>query len=191
MSLTRKMTPSQHAKNTKTGSPSQGEPVYLAVGLLRRPHGVRGEIMLEIQTEHPDQFKVGASFYVGEERISFTIASVRTHNKGFLLSFEGINDRDEVGLLRNHYVYANIADLPPLPEGEYYDYQLIGLTVIEEETGETLGELKEIIKTGANDVYLVTSESGTEILLPVIPDVILDIDLAERQMSVYLLPGLV
>ena len=185
------MTPSQHAKNTNTGSPTQGEPVYLAVGLLRRPHGVRGEIMLEIQTEHPDQFKTGAVFYIGEEHIAYTIASKRIHNKGFLLSFEGINDRDEISRLRNHYVYANIADLPPLADGKFYDYQLIGLEVIEEESGKTLGVLKEIIKTGANDVYLVRSESGTEILLPAIPDVILDIDLADRKMNVYLLPGLV
>ena len=185
------MTPSQHAKNTNTGSPSQGEPVYLAVGLLRRPHGVRGEIMLEIQTDYPEQFKVGAVFYVGEEHALHKITSKRKHNKGLLLSFEGITDRDEIGRFRNNPVYANIADLPPLPKGQFYDYQLIGLTVIEKETGETLGELKEIIKTGANDVYLVKPESGTEILLPAIPDVVLDIDLAEGQMSVYLLPGLV
>jgi len=185
------MAAAQHAKNTTTGSPSQGEPVYLAVGFLRRPHGVRGEIMLEIQTDHPEQFMVGATFYVGKEYLPLTIATKRKHNKGILLSFEGISDRDEIGRFRNHYVYANIADLPPLPEGQFYDYQLIGLEVIEEETGEILGKLKEIIKTGANDVYLVTSESGRELLLPAIPDVILDVELAEGKMSVFLLPGLV
>ena len=185
------MTPSQHARNTTTGSPSNGEPVYLAIGLLRRPHGVRGEIMLEIQTDHPEQFSAGATFYVGKEHLPLTIATKRQHNKGFLLSFEGINDRDEVGLLRNHHVYANIADLPSLSEGKFYDHQLLGLKVIEEETHEVLGELKEIIKTGANDVYLVRDESGREILLPAIPEVILEIELADRQMSVFLLPGLV
>ena len=185
------MTPSQHARNTTTGSPSNGEPVYLAIGLLRRPHGVRGEIMLEIQTDYPEQFNPGATFFVGKEHIPLTIASERKHNKGLLLSFEGINDRDEIGHFRNHHVYANIADLPPLPEGKFYDHQLLGLEVIDKETKEILGELKEIIKTGANDVYLVKSESGREILLPAIPEVILDVELADRKMSVFLLPGLV
>ena len=185
------MTPSQHARNTTTGSPSNGEPVYLAIGLLRRPHGVRGEIMLEIQTNQPEQFSAGATFYVGKEYLPLTIATKRQHNKGFLLSFEGINDRDEIGCFRNYHIYTKIIDLPSLPEGQFHNHQLIGLKVIEKETQETLGELKEIIKTGANDVYLVKDESGREILLPAIPAVILDVELADRQMSVFLLPGLV
>jgi len=177
------MTAAQRKKNTNTGSPSKGEPVYLAIGLLRRPHGVRGEIMLEI--------KPGEIFFVGKEYQPLKVATKRKHNKGLLLSFEGINDRDAIGHLRNHSVYVDLNDWPPLPEGSYYDFELIGLEVIEKDTKEVLGELKQIIKTGANDVYLVESESGREILLPAIPNVILDVELADRQMKVYLLPGLV
>jgi 16S rRNA processing protein RimM len=186
------MSASQPSKNVYTGSPnSQGEPVYLAVGLLRRPHGVRGEIMLEIQTDHPEQFVPEAIFYVGEKRLPLTIRSSRPHNQGILISFEGIHDRDEIGKLRNQHLLVNIADLPPLPAGKYYDYPLIGLESIENASGKNLGNLKEIIKTGANDVYLVKPESGKELLLPDIPEVILDIDLAQSQMSVFLLDGLV
>ncbi|OQX62542.1 MAG: 16S rRNA processing protein RimM [Anaerolinea sp. 4484_236] len=177
--------------NAETGSPSSGEPVYLAVGFLRRPHGVRGEIMLEVQTDFPERLKPGATFYAGKKRIPLTIATKRKHNKGLLLSFEGISDRDEIGRFRNHHLYVLESDWPSLPEGEYYDHQLIGLQVIVDETGERLGELKDIHKTGANDVYIVISESGREILLPAIPEVILDVDLDRRQMSVYLLPGLI
>ncbi len=185
------MAASRLSKNANTGSPAEGEPVYLAVGLLRRPHGVRGEIMLEIQTDFPERLKPGETFYIGSERMPLAIATRRQHNKGLLLSFEGINDRDEIGRYRNKSLYVNLADWPPLPEGEYYDYQLIGLDVVVEETGEVLGRLMEIIETGANDVYLVKSESGREVLLPAIPDVVLNIDLAQCQMSVYLLPGLI
>lgn len=184
------MTASQRKKNANTGSPSNGEPVYLAIGLLRRPHGVRGEIMFEIKTDFPERIKPGEEFYVGKEHTPLTVATKRSHNKGLLLSFEGINDRDAIGLLRNHSVYVDLNDWEPLPEGSYYDFELIGLQVIEKETEEVLGELKQIIKTGANDVYLVKSESGREILLPAIPEVILDIELADRQMSVFLLDGL-
>jgi len=185
------MAASRLSKNANTGSPADGEPVYLAVGFLRRPHGVRGEIMLEIQTDYPERLKPGEIFYIGDERMPVTIATQRQHNKGLLLSFEGINDRDEIGRYRNNSLFVKLADWPPLPEGEYYDFQLIGLEVVVEETGEVLGKLMEIIETGANDVYLVKSESGRETLLPAIPDVVLGIDLAQCQMSVYLLPGLI
>ncbi len=181
----------QHARNTHTGSSSNGEPVYLNVGFLRRPHGVRGEIMLEIQTEHPEIFVSEAQFYLSEEYLPYTITSSRPHKKGILLSFEGIQDRDKVGEFRNTHVYAKISDLPTLVEKDFYDHEIIGLEVIEDGTGKSLGKIKEIIKTGANDVYVVTQESGSEILLPAIPDVVLDIDLAEGKMNVFLLDGLI
>jgi 16S rRNA processing protein RimM len=181
----------QHAKNTHAGSSSNGELVYLNVGFLRRPHGVHGEIMLEIQTEHPEIFLPDVQLYLGKEYLPYTIASSRPHKKGILLSFEGIQDRDKVGEFRNTHVYAKISDLPDLAEDEFYDYEIIGLEIIEKETGKSLGTLKEIVKTGANDVYVVKPKSGKEILLPAIPDVILDINLAEGTMSVFLLDGLI
>ena len=184
------MAASRLSKNANTGSPVDGEPVYLAVGLLRRPHGVRGEIMLEVQTDFPERLKPGEKLYLGETHIPISIATSRPHNKGILLSFEGVADRDAIAHYRNNYLYVNLADWPPLPEGEFYDFELIGLEVVVEETGETLGELMEIIETGANDVYLVQSADGREILLPAIPEVVLDIDLDQCRMSVYLLPGL-
>ena len=185
------MAASKATMNAETGSPSSGEPVYLAVGFLRRPHGVRGEILLDVQTRFPDQFQPGIQLYLGKEYISLSMATCRKHAKGLLIAFEGITDRDEIARFRNHYVYVLESDWPSLPEGEYYDHQIIGLQVVVDETGETLGELKDIIETGANDVYVVISESGREILLPAIPEVILDVDLDHRQMRVYLLPGLI
>lgn len=183
------MAASELSTNTSTGSPN-GEPVYLVVGLLRRPHGVRGEIMIEIITDFPERLKVGEKFYLGDAHMPVTVRSSRKHKQGILLSFEGINDRDEIGAHRNSYLYVDVNDWPPLPEGEYYDYELLGLEVIVEETGEVLGELVEVLETGANDVYVVESESGQEYLLPAIPEVVLDVDLDTEQMKVYLLPGL-
>ena len=184
------MATSAHSQNANTGSPADGEPVYLAVGFMRRPHGVRGEILLDVLTDFPERIEAGKVFYVGDEHLPMTIASRRHHNKGLLLSFEGINDRDEVGRFRNTSLYVKLLDWPPLPEGEFYDFELIGLEVVVEETGEVLGKLVDIIETGANDVYVVKSDAGRENLLPAIPDVVLDIDLDTATMSVYLLPGL-
>ena len=183
------MTASELSTNANTGSPN-GEPVYLVVGLLRRPHGVRGEIMLEVITDFPERLAVGEKFYIGDEHVPVNVATHRKHNKGILLSFEGISDRDEIGVYRNQYLYVDVNDWPPLPEGEYYDFELLGLEVIIERTGEVLGELVEILETGANDVYVVESTSGQEYLLPAIPEVVLDVDLDADQMKVYLLPGL-
>ncbi len=83
-----------------TGSP-WGEPLFLAVGKLRRPHGVRGEILLEVLTDFPERFQAGAVVYVGPRRVPLTIRSVRPHRGMLLVAFEGYENRDTVGMLRN------------------------------------------------------------------------------------------
>lgn len=177
--------------NAKTGSPQNGEPVYLALGFFRRPHGVRGEILFQAETDYPERIQPGKTYYLGKKHRPITLRSRRNHNKGLLLGIEGINDRDEIGAYRHQTLYLNINEWDALPKGEYYDFELVGLTVIEEESEKVLGELKEIIKTGANDVFVVKPKKGKEILLPDIPAVIRDIDLARGEMTVYLIPGLV
>ncbi|NOY98470.1 MAG: 16S rRNA processing protein RimM [Chloroflexi bacterium] len=183
------MTVSKSPAAAGPGSPSRGEPVHLAVGFLRRPHGVRGEILMDVLTDFPERLQPGMQVYVGEEHAPMTLVARRGHAKGLLITFEGIESREAVGNFRNQYVYVLTADRPPLPEGEYYHHQLIGLQVVSEDD-RLLGELTTILETGANDVYVVKSESGREILLPAIPAVVLDVDLGRGQMRVHLLPGL-
>ena len=185
------MTQTKKTENSNIGSPPNGEPVYLALGFFRRPHGVRGEILFQIETDYPERIQTGKTYYIGKKRLPIQLNAIRNHNKGLLLQVEGITDRDEIGLYRNQTLYLNIHEWDSLPEGAYYDFELIGLQVIEEKSGNSLGKLTEIIKTGANDVYVVKPESGRELLLPAIPEVILEIELARQEMKVYLLPGLV
>ncbi len=177
------------AHQAGSGSPPVGEPVYLLVGWLRRPHGVRGEILMEIITDFPERLKQGKLVFIGDDHAPHTISARRHHNDGLLLTFDGFTDRDLAGELRNQGVYVRAEGLPELPEGEYYHHQLIGLDVIAD-TGQLLGILVEIIETGANDVYVVRDESGREILLPAIPPVVLDVDLDSATMRVRLLEGL-
>lgn len=183
------MTAAELSTNANTGSPN-GEPVYLVVGLLRRPHGVRGEIMTEVITDFPERLKAGEKYYLGDEHLPVTIRTSRRHKQGILLSFEGIHDRDAIGIHRQKYLYVDLNDWPALPAGKFYDFELIGLEVVVEESGDLLGELVDILETGANDVYVVKSDSGQEYLLPAIPEVVLDVNLDTAQMKVYLLPGL-
>ncbi|RME87351.1 MAG: 16S rRNA processing protein RimM [Anaerolineae bacterium] len=171
-----------------SGSP-RGEPVYLVVGYLRRPHGVRGELLMEVHTDFPERLQPGVSVYVGEEHVPLRITGRRSHARGMLIAFDGIKTREQAAALRNQYVYVLAADRPPLPEGEYYHHQLLGLRVFDE-SGRLLGTLTEILETGANDVYIVRTSQGKELLLPAIEEVILDVDLTRREMRVHLLPGL-
>jgi 16S rRNA processing protein RimM len=171
------------------GLPSFGEPVFLVVGKLRRPHGVKGEMLMEVLTDFPERLQPGSVLFVGDEHLPLSIRSRRTHHYGLLISFEGYDNPEDVGVFRNHYVYVSAVDRPPLPDGEYYHHQLLGLSVVSD-TGEVLGQLTEILVTGANDVYLIKSESSPDLLLPAIDSVILEIDLDEEKMLVHLLPGL-
>ena len=172
------------------GSPTVGEPEYLVVGFLRRPHGVKGEMLMDVRTDFPERLKTGMTVFVGDAYQPMVLVSRRQHAAGMLVRFRGIKTPEEAGLYRNTWVSVPTADRPDLPEGEYYHHQLIGLRVITDEDVE-LGKLVDIIETGANDVYVVREADGSEILLPAIPSVILDIGLADRQMRVHLLEGLV
>ena len=171
------------------GSPDMGEPVFLAVGKLRRPHGVRGEMLMDVLTDFPDRLQVGKPVFIGEKRIPLLIRGRRTHHKGMLISFEGYDDPESIGVYRNAIAYVRIEDLPPLPDGEFYHHQILGIRVVTEE-GRVLGHLSKILETGANDVYVVGTLSGPDILLPAIESVIRSIDLEKNEMLVYLLPGL-
>ena len=172
-----------------SGSPD-GEPVYLAVGFLRRAHGVHGEIIMDLHTDFPERFQSGRTLFVGEEHKLITLSSARPHAKGMLVKFKGVETPEDAGRFRNQWVYVKASDVPSLPEGKLYQHELFGFEVVAED-GNSLGELVEIIETGANDVYVVRNESGKEILLPAISSVILETDPARRLIRVHLLEGLI
>jgi 16S rRNA processing protein RimM len=172
-----------------SGSPD-GEPVYLVVGFLRRAHGLRGEIIMDLHTDFPERLQDGRKLFVGEERKPMTLSGARPHAKGMLVKFKGIESPEDAGRLRNQWVYVKATDVPSLPEGKLYQHELLGFEVIDD-NGNSLGKLVEIIETGANDVYVVRDESGKEILLPAISSVILETDPARRVLRVHLLEGLI
>ena len=175
-------------KENASGSP-EGEPVYLAVGFLRRPHGVHGEMMMDLHTDFPERLKSGRELLVGEGHRPMILSSARSHQSGMLVRLKGVETPEHAGQFRNQWVYVRAADVPPLPDGQIYQHELFGMQVIDE-TGKALGEVVEIIETGANDVYVVKDVDGHEILLPAIPSVILNLDPARRLMRVHLLEGL-
>ena len=171
-----------------TGSPD-GEPVYLVVGFLRRAHGVHGEMIMDVHTDFPERLRSGRKLFVGEAHQPVTLAGARPHAKGILVKFKKVESPEDTVPFRNQWVYVKASEVPALPEGQLYQHELFGFKVLDE-NGHLLGELVEIIETGANDVYVIRDEAGKEILLPAIPSVILNLDRVHRSMRVHLLEGL-
>ena len=153
----------------------------MAVGRVMAPFGLKGELKVQILTDNPARFKPKARLWAGQQPV--TITASREAQGYVYLMLKGFNDRTSVDKLRHALLQVPEAELPPLPEGEYYRFQLIGLTVIDR-AGVVLGTLDEIIETGANDVYRVHPEAGPDLLLPALSDVILSVDLAARRMVV-------
>jgi 16S rRNA processing protein RimM len=175
--------------NPNTGLSSVDEPVFVVIGKFRKPHGIRGEVRMTVLTDFPDLIEVGREIYAGGNYQKYTIKSIRWHGSDLLVALKELPDRTAVEIFRNTMIYMKSEDMPPAPEGEFYTHQLVDLEV-ETDQGEKLGRIKEVIFTGANDVYLVTTPEGKEILLPAIDDVILNIDLKDRTMLVHIIPGL-
>lgn len=179
------------ARNAGSGSPSTGEPEYLLVGSLRRAHGVRGEMVMEVLTDFPERLKPGTKAFVGPAHNPMILTGTRVHSEGLLIKFEGVDTPEQAGRYRNHSVYVTTADRPPLPEGQFYEHQVLGFAVIEDESGKAIGTLSGIMRTGANDIYVVARPDGSEVLLPVIASVVLNLDADTRSIRVHLLPGLI
>jgi 16S rRNA processing protein RimM len=179
----------EHAEGP-AGSPAAGEPAFLAVGKVRRPHGVTGDVLVDVYTDFPERLKLNVILFAGPKLVPLTICRRRVHKDGLLLAFTGYTTPEQVGGFRNQILYSKAAEAAALPAGEYYHHELLGMTVVDE-SGRLLGVLTEIIRTGANDVYVVTDENQHELLLPAISEVILNVDLHKKTLLVHLLQGLV
>lgn len=163
---------------------------FLAIGKVLRPHGVRGELLLETLTEFPKHLTEVETVYLGDagEPQPHTLRRARLHQRDLLIQLADCLDRAAAEVYRGQMVFIRAEQAAPLPPGRYYHHQIIGLTVVTDE-GETLGEVAEILETGANDVYVVVGPSG-ELLLPALQNVIQHIDLESKKMTVHLLEGL-
>jgi 16S rRNA processing protein RimM len=165
------------------------KPSYLLIGKLLRPFGLHGEITMEVFTDFPERIRKGMVVYLGEDYIPSIVISKRKHGKGLLVAFENYSDLESAASLRNQWVYVSARDRPKLPDNGYYHHDLIGLKVYTDQE-IFLGEIHEILVTGANDVYVVRHENGNEVLIPAIPQTVKNIELVNNRMIISLLPGL-
>ncbi len=164
---------------------------YFRVGVITSPHGICGEVKVYPTTEDVrrfDSLKEVLMVGKGTEQL-LHVERVKYFKNMVIVKFKEFNTMNEAELLRQRELYVDREHAIPLKEGEYYIADLIGLEVVTDE-GKTLGVLRDVLQTGANDVYSVVMEDGKELLLPVIDECVLDIDLKKRRILVHLMKGL-
>lgn len=163
-------------------------PTHLAIGRVLKPHGLAGEVQVQILTDFPDRFDMLKTVYLGEHYTPALLDSQRRHGRRILLKFEGYDDLEEVEKLRGEMIYVPVDEAVPLEEDEYYVHEIVGLQAWTTE-GEYLGRIEEVIHTGSNDVYVVR-DSVRETLIPALSDVVLKIDTEQGRIEVQLMKGL-
>jgi len=165
------------------------EPKYLAIAQIVAPHGLRGEVRAILLTEFPERFGSLREVCLGEEGQPVPLERYRFHRGQVVLKLGGCDTRNQAEELRKVLVQVPLDETVPLPEGTYYIYQILGLQAWTEED-EFLGEVAEVLETGANDVYVLRGGPHGEILVPALESVVLEIDLERGRMLVRLPPGL-
>jgi len=164
---------------------------FLRVGVITSTHGIRGEVKVFPTTDDINRFKKLKEVILdtGKEQINLEIESVKFFKQLVILKFKGIDNINDIEKYKGKDLLVTRENAIKLKEGEYFIYDLIGSTVITDE-GIEIGELIEVIQTGANDVYVVKTKEGKEILLPSIKECILNVDIDQKQIRVHIMPGL-
>ena len=169
-----------------------GQDKYIAIGQIVNTHGIRGELKVKIYSDNIRRLEGVEKVYVsanenGGEGLELGISGLRYQKEMALVRMQEIQDLTQAEKLKGFFLLVPEAELPPLPEGRYYIYQLEGLDVWEK--GVCYGTLKEVMQPGGNDVYIV-SDGTKEILIPALKTVIKEVDLEKRRMEVELPAGL-
>lgn len=163
----------------------------LQVGVIASTHGIRGEVKVFPTTDDAGRFKKLKEVILdtGNEKKLLTVAGVKFFKQFVILKFREFDSINEVEQYRKRPLYVTREQAVPLEEGEFFIADLIGISVYDEDRS-LLGTLKDILQTGANDVYIVETPEHTELLLPAIRECIRSVDLTDRSMIIHRMKGL-
>lgn len=163
----------------------------LQVGIISSTHGVRGEVKVFPTTDDINRFKKLKEVILVTEKTEkvLKITSVKFFKQFAILKFEGIDTLNDVEVYKGAKLFVNRKNAVKLNKDEYFIADLIDLKVVDEQENE-LGTLIDVMKTGANDVYIVKNSEGLELLFPAIKECILDIDFKQKKMKVHVMDGL-
>lgn len=164
---------------------------FLRVGVISSTHGLRGEVKVFPTTDDAGRFREMKEVLLdtGRERIPVEIENVKFFKQFVILKWKGYDDISDVEKYRGKELWISRENAAPLGEDEYFIADLIGLTVMADD-GVRLGELTDVIQTGANDVYSVKMEDGREALFPAIAECVQSVDIEKGVMVVHVMEGL-
>lgn len=163
----------------------------LKVGVITTTHGVRGEVKVYPTTDSAERF-LDLEYVLldtGKGLRELEIKNVKFYKNQAILKFDGIDNINDIEIYKGRDLWIRREDAQELDEDEYYIGDLLGMKVVLED-GSDFGTLKDVMETGANDVYIVERKSGEEVLLPAIADCILDVDIENNVMTVHIMNGL-
>lgn len=163
----------------------------LQIGIITSTHGVRGEVKVYPTTDDPRRFRRLKEVVLdtGKEKMNLEIEGVKFFKQFVILKFKGLDNINDIEKYRQKSLYVTRKNAVRLQRDEYFIADLIGLKV-QDEDGKELGTVKDVIETGANDVYEVEMADGKSLLLPAIKQCILNVDVENGTMQVYVLEGL-
>jgi len=162
------------------------EPEYVTIGQILAPWGIKGKLKVEVVTDFPQRFAPSSKIYINQQPM--TIDSTEWHKGKAIIKLSTIDSIGDAQRLRGQPIEIHHSQLQPLPEGQYYHFQLIGLEV-QTTQGELLGNITEILTAESNDIYVVNGARG-EILIPAIEDVVKSIDLNKGRIVIEPIEGL-
>ena len=155
------------------------------VGKIVRSHGLSGDLKVQPLTDNPDRFGPGKKVLVQfrDQEFEVVVDRVRPLRDHLLIAFTEYGSRSQVEPWVGGWILVPEDELPDLPDGQYYHFQIVGMQVFDQESGEPLGEIAEILSTGSNDVYVVRS-GDKERLIPATQEIIQEIDIRQNRMMV-------
>ena len=168
-------------------SMSAKQELPVIVGRIRSAWGLRGDVGVEVLSDVPERFAVGSVLWLKGKPTRVEYA--RKSKRGITVKLDAANNRTQAEALRGEDLTVLLDQVERLPDGTYYHFQILGVRVLTDD-GEQLGSVSEIIVTGSNDVYVVHQEGRRDILIPALPDVVLDVNLGTATMLVDLPDGL-
>ena len=165
---------------------------FLQVGVITATHGIRGEVKVFPTTDDPERFLDLETVYLdtGREKKLLTISSVKFFKQFVILKFKGIDNINDIEKYKRCSLYVTREHAVPLEEDEYFIADMIGMEVCTED-GNIFGTLKDVIETGANDVYVIENAEHGEVLVPAIKECIRSVDIEKEQMMIHLMDGLI
>ena len=164
----------------------------LQVGVISSTHGVRGGVKVFPTTDDVKRFKKLKKVILdtGKEQLPLEIEGVKFFKQFVILKFRGIDNINDIEKYKGKRLLVDREHAVKLKKDEYFIADMIGMDVFTED-GELFGALKDVMETGANDVYIIEMSDGKEVLVPAIKQCILDVDIENRKMVIHLLEGLV